>query len=477
MNVNDYEKCALSTVITYYSSEELLVQKMCLMLDDDKFESEAHKLIWRTISSLVIEGINPNVTNIIHHLGEYLEAAGGEVYIRSLHDFLKQMKVSDTSGWETYVKVINTAGTLRHLGLILKEYYGMYEDFESLVTKVTDVNEFISKFSGKIQDAFQGTKTSYKPISSCVEREIEHSAKAKNGTPDITIIGMPSIEKYGIPYPASFGVLLGLRSMGKTQVALQIALGKAFELKENNEKGIVSINSLETPDYLIVRRMACCLAGIDSLDVKLGRCNESTYQRYLKYLDIIDGLPIEIDDNAIISTDEMVWNAIAQNLKYKRILGVSDYAELFSDTETNSEELRVRNIVKNHKFISRQTSSAEILITQVNNSVLMTRTKIAGIDRARYSGFFAHAADWAGEIWNPPQMRASKIDFQCPEDKDEDKAYMLLEKNKNGPLGDISFQWIPKYTQFIDEALPPGKIFDFPKNRSVEVVNNEECSY
>ena len=55
--------------------------------------------------------------------------------------------------------------------------------------------------------------------------------------------------------------------------------------------------------------------------------------------------------------------------------------------------LRLQEVIKDKE-------SGEELGRQVNNEVLKKANKIAGLDKARYSGMIAHASDWAIEIWN-----------------------------------------------------------------------------
>ena len=255
--------------------------------------------------------------------------------------------------------------------------------------------------------------------------------------------------------------------MGKTQLALDIIKGKARHLKLSGQIGECTINSLETPGNLLVRRMACSEAGIDSRQLRLNELNSEQLEKYKTQLEEIKTLPIAFDDNPVLTTDQLTQRAIARHLRVKRIMGMSDFAELFNDTVKGmSEELRVAQIAKNIRKVAWTTGSCEILVTQVNAEALRSKSKIAGIDNARYSKAIAQAADWGVELWNPIQMLAANIPFVCPEDMSENYAWGIVEKNKNGPLGKISYRWTATYTRLVDNGVNVSpsdmdRIYDF----------------
>lgn len=472
LDLHDYEKLVISLCLNDAEGKELIPQKLILNLSDDKFESAEHKLIWRAIGALTMEDLPCNVANVATKLGlTNLETVGGDAYLRSLMTFSTQMGVK--TDWQLYAEIIDKAGTLRHIGLVIEKYHQLYEDFSKLISNVENVTEFIQKFTDEIQQGFKSLDTGYRPIGEAVTDELKIARGGAKGQLDLLDCGFLSLREFGIPYERSFGVILGLRSMGKTQAGLIVALGKAIELKQNEKEGVVSINSLETPGNLLARRLACYRAGIDSMQIKLGQLSEDDFNRYVTALEEIKNLPIMFNDDPSVTSSDLVLHATAQSLKHKRVLGLSDYAELFQDKTKDNEELRVATIVKNHRQIAWKTGSCEMLISQVNNSVYGNQYKIAGLERARYSGVFQHATDWAIEVWNPPQMTKSQISFKCPEQYDPEFAYWFVVKNKNGPLGDIRMRWIPEKTRFVDTKNPVGDQFKFGESE----VKKTESDY
>lgn len=460
MEVLDYEKCIISVILRNPVGKEQIPYRICSELDADKFSITEHKTIYNAIQTLIQKKEVPSLVNVFRQLGSKLDSVGGEEYLTSVYNFLDVVK-SGWEGFESWVRLIDNAGRLRHLGLVIDKYSNEYKNFEELVAKTTDVDEFLSNFLSVINTGVGKVKSNYHHIKDAVTEEKSRLASEQQGyVVDIIPCGVPSIEKYFIPRPATYGVISGLSSMGKTQFAIMLMLGVAIQLKHNNLPGCVAINELETRAWRLNRRMACSLAGVDSNELSTGKVTGKKLEMYYDILDYISELPIFYDDNPNITSTQLGWQAMALHLeKGPRILGVSDYLELFTD-ENNNEELRISNIVRNTRRICWETNSNEIAISQLNNSVLQTNTKIGGIGKARYSGAIGQAADWFIEVYNPVQMRKSNIDFVLPDNiPNEDHAYALIEKNRDHSLGVEPFEWIPEYTRFKDLSLPMGFVY------------------
>jgi len=461
--VSEYEKCVLSVMLRF--SADVVPKAIAVELDDDKFDPKGpHAVIYRAMQDVIFDGGTPNVPNMCRALGSDLEAAGGREYLQSLLGWLPAIGVADTSGFETWVRVVDSAGRLRQLGSVVDKYGRLYEDFDRLVEQVEDADVFVANFLSEINKGIGSVRSSYKHISSAIEEERRRIEQERQGkVVDIIPTGWPNLEKYFIPRPATLGVIAGITSMGKTQFALQVMLGTAMHLYENNLPGCVAINELEMTDWRLNRRMACCMAGVDSNVLAVGGLSDDALNKYFDMLDYIGQLPIYFDDNPNLTSTKLGWEAMAMHLeKGPRVLGVSDYVELFMD-EGDSEELRVSTVVRNQRRICWETGSCEIAISQFNNSVMATNSKIGGVGKTRYSGAIGQAADWFVEVYNPVQMQRANISFTLPDGYEDDRAYFLVEKNKDHAVGREPIEWVPEYTRFRDVSLGMGEIYRIRK--------------
>ena len=462
MRVDEYEKAVLSVILRYPGSEQNNVGKrICMELDAAKFDPlGANGIVYGAIQRVVLDHGVPNVPNVARALAGNLERVGGEEYLQSLLGFLPIMGVHGSDGFETWVRVVDNAGRLRQLGLVIDKYAKVYSDFQQLVAKTEDVDTFIANVLTEINKGIGGITSSYSHISVATDEDLWHLDQERRGLiVDLVPCGWPSLERYHIPRPGSYGVIVGITSMGKSQFAFQIALGVAIKLKENGLPGCVGINELEMLKWRVHRRLTCCLLGANSQELADGVASPELYMKYFETAQYVRTLPIYMDDNPNLNSQKMVWNAAAMHLEHgPRKLGIADYLELFAD-ESDSEELRVSNVVRTHRKMCWELGSCEIAISQFNNSVLQTNSKIGGLGRTRYSGAIGHAADWFIEIYNPIQMRKSGWVFSLPDGYNEGHAYALIEKNKDYPVGKEPFEWTPEFTRFRDMSLPMNELY------------------
>lgn len=429
--------------------------KIIIELEPRRFGSKPHQKIYQAIKKCILKNKKLDLHAIGEQLGEHLEQCGGFEYLSSLNQVVDILGLND---WEALVRKIDDAGRLRELSKLHSDYTKDFDDLEVLLDRTDNVDEYIQSYASKLEGISQTVSTNYQPISVAVNdaRKLINQGFCT----DIIPCGWPNLSNYMIPRPKSIGAVIGISSMGKTQFCLQLAYGVGNFLKLQKQKGVVAINSLETPGDRLALRLAYMIGGFNSINIMQGRFSSIDEEKINEYLDYIATLPIVFNDSPDLSTEQFVTHATIQGVIDKRVLGISDYLELFSDKK-DTEELRISNAARNIRRVCWRTGSCEIAISQVNNSVMSTMTKIAGLDKARYSGAIKHIIDWGIEIWNPIQMKKANISFTCPPHLSEDRAYALVEKNKDYSVGQVALDWIPEFMRFRDMALPMNKVFDF----------------
>lgn len=459
MRVTDYEKLSLSLILNHPNGTENIPQRIISELEPDRYGDVACQKIYRAVQKLVFNNEVPNIINISLALGEDLEGVGGLEYLNSLKGFLELAGVNDYEGFGKWIRIIDNAGRLRHLKDINERYASKLKDFEEVIRTVDDVDSYLSNFYDDISAGIANTRSSYKPFSFAIDHAITYVENVQEGQiSDIIPVGWPSLEKYLIPRPETFVVVSGMSSMGKTQFCLQVLYGAALQLKNLNRKGVCSINSLETPGYRLAIRLGCMLARVNSQTIATGQGSQAEKNRLIEKLEHLYDLPIVYDDNPAITTKQLMWEAVALNLKQGRVLSISDYSELFRDaTRGDNEELRISSIGRNIKQISRKTGSCEIMISQYPE--LTDRHKIGG-RKARYSRAIFDASEIFIEVWNPVEMRRKNIEFQLPDGKSNDAAYIFIHKNKEYDTGEEMFEWIPEYTLFRDLACGMSNTYE-----------------
>jgi replicative DNA helicase len=450
MRLEENEKFILGFILRYPSTNRI-PERITNELTEDKFSSSDHRLIYRAIRNLVLDSQIPNTLNVYNKLNGTGDKVGGIEYLESLTQFPEMAGVYEPTGFENCVKLLDTAGTYRSLLELVKP---LREDsLENLLHTHPDVTEFIANFATKLGDTVKDTKSTYVEISEIADEELRRfELEAKGEIVNIVPCHLPCLHTNLIPRPGSFGGIIGLSGTGKTSLALQIVLGVAQGLYKKREEGKVSINSLETNRLDVFRKMACFIAKLDSEMIAKGKLLKNQEEKYREAISYVKRLPIVIDDNPSITSDEVYFQASILHLKYKRILGISDYTELFTDKAAN-EELRVSGIIRKIKSISRKLGSCEILLSQFNNDGIKNIYKKGSLTDSRYSGAYNQALDWGVVIYNPRAMRKKQIQFTLPDGMNEDYAYLIKEKDRQYSTSQMILEWIPEYSMFRDLSV------------------------
>lgn len=460
MKIADYERAILASLLQNPEVRNPVVSE----LTEDKFgygpgfdRSDSHKLIYGAILDLMLNKKPIDLSSIERQLNDNLELAGGSVYLRNLQEVPDKLGLSiqNQEAIFSWVRFIDNAGRLRHSGMVIDKYNKMYDDFEKLAISTESADQFLSAMISEIQVAQGLMKHSYASISEGVSdfrRRLESSARGE--ITEVLPIGWPSFFNQGLPPRQGLVVISGLESSGKTQLALQILLGRAIQMKANNEKGCVAINSYEMPFHRLVKRMACCLAGVDGQELMLGKYDTESKEvrRVNNVLDFIEGLDnIFCDDSQLMGSDAIHWHSNALHVNHGPLTdSMIDYAELVPD-KAESEELRVSRVFKNAGRL-RAIGTTAYVLSQVNRQY-GNKAKVASIDQLRYSGAAGHVADVVMHLYNMPAMKARTVEFKCPSGLDENLAYIFVQKYKEGSPQIIPLNWNGSCTRFSDPVL------------------------
>lgn len=419
----------------------------------DKF-NEAHRLIYEAM--LQSRG-RVDVVSVLHTLGEDVEKAGGETYIRFLATAaLQQLAVRSTEGLPQWMRLVDAAGRLKQVGDIFTDYERLFQDFASLVERVPDVDAFIAQVQERISTVALGTACAgYKHIAVAAESYrliLEHESRGFIET--YYPIGWPSFARFSLPPRAGLMIVSGLSGIGKSQLVLQMALGLAIQLKANNLPGCVVLNTYEMSGWRYARRFAACLAGVDYQGSKVRDADSTEYVSMNAALDFVETLPIYYDDTDM-SSDQIALQCMRLTAEHGAVLFLGvDYAELVADEQkAASEEQRVSRIFRNSKALATSTGMCACVVSQVSDASMFP-TKIVSYDKLRYSRAATNAADVICYVYNPPQMRAMQIPFVFETSLGEEAyAHVLVQKHRDGKVGAFPMQWTANFTRFEDLAL------------------------
>lgn len=456
MNIATNERLVLSAILNekeaiYKVAPEL--PETCFHYGPGDLISQAHKLIYRAMLALYQDGLPLDIVTVSRKLGTDLQLVGGEAYLLQVQNSLSELSIESIAGLPQWATVVDDAGRLRNLSQVLDNYSAILDDVETALDRIEDVDSFFADLMSSIGIS-NSILNSYRPIVEAVQLarqdiDMELGGQAISWLP----IGWESTKKYRLLQRSALTTVQGLSSIGKSQLLIEFLLGAAIQIRAYNLPGVVTVNTYEMVGKQYAKRMASCLSGVNLQSTEIQDKNSSGYTRLMEAFDLVSTLPIYYDDGEMSSVEIITQTvSLAAKLGGIHVVGI-DYSELVPD-RSSSEELRVSQIYRNAQALSRKLDCAVVMLSQVSGEAFANEYRIAGPWGARYSKAGWHASECTLEVYNPPQMRLQGISFRMPEYlARDDRAHVLVHKNKNGPVGNFALDWVPGTVTFSDPAL------------------------
>lgn len=226
----------------------------------------------------------------------------------------------------------------------------------------------------------------------------------------------------------SLNVIAARPSMGKTSFMLNIARNAA---KSGHNVFIISLEMTKTS---LVDRMIVAESGITSNNYKAGRLSPDEYKYMLKGKERISALPIEINDTAMMTVQQIKSQAKKLKRKNKCDIVLIDYLQLIDapymkDMTRNNE---ISEITRTLKIMAKELELPVVLLSQLNRDVERRIDKIPILSDLRDSGAIEQDADVVLFIHR---------DYYYNDQADKHKGIVRIAKNREGYTGDIDF-WV-----------------------------------
>lgn len=191
----------------------------------------------------------------------------------------------------------------------------------------------------------------------------------------------------------------GHQKQDLTIVAARPSIGKtAYIVNDSKSAAIagytVGVFSAEMPAKDVAERFICDISGIDSRKVQKGRLTEHDWESYSKALEILDQLPIFIDDSPGM-TIEYIWRQTKQmKKKHPNLIVYIDYLQLIETQKKFSQTAdRVNYVSKQLKRMARTFDVPVVAISSVGRKCEERNDKRPLMSDLRESGNIEYDAD------------------------------------------------------------------------------------
>lgn len=243
--------------------------------------------------------------------------------------------------------------------------------------------------------------------------------------------------------PSDLLILAARPSMGKTALAINIAENVAI----HGEKP-VAIFSLEMSREALLRRMLCSQSRVDSHKFRTGFLGKEDLDKIRNGLDALLQAPMYIDDTPGISLTEL--RAKSRRMMRQHGLGliVVDYLQLMSATAPGGKRYENRTqevsaISRGLKAIAKELKVPLVALSQLSRAPETRGTKDnePKLSDLRESGSIEQDADVVMFIYRPEYYNRDDPTL-------ENKAKVIIAKQRNGPTDTIQLAFIKQWTRF-----------------------------
>ncbi len=416
-----------------------------VLVPEDFYRAD-HRLIYAAIGALV-ENRQPCdavvLSEYLDNRGE-LEQVGGLGYLATLAN-----ESPSATNVRAYATVLRERSMLRALISAGNEIAG-----SAFATEGRTASELVDEAERRvfeIAEKGQRAKSGLVPLKSLLpavidEIDLRHKS---DGTATGLSSGFKDFDKLttGLQ-PSDLIIVAGRPSMGKTTFAVNIAESAAIQ-----EKTPVAIYSMEMSAEQLAFRMIASLGQVNQTKLRTGEFEQDDWNSINSAVQLMTEAPIYIDDTPALSPTEL--RARARRLKRQHDVGlvVVDYLQLMQVQGTSENRAtEISEISRSLKALAKELNVPVIALSQLNRSVEQRQDKRPVMSDLRESGAIEQDADlivfiYREEVYNPETTRKRMADI-------------ILAKQRNGPIGDVTLTFQGEFTRFRD--FVPDMPFEAP---------------
>lgn len=406
-------------------------------LEPEDFYRAEHRMIYGAMLAIYNKGAAPDILLIedeLNRRGELVRV--NRAYLFSLID-----AEYTTGRVSAYVEIVKSKSIKRKLIRAARAIMSEATE-ESLNSE-----EVLSRAEERILAATQKNKSGYfESASSVLSDAFERIQRVRNNGGELSGItsGLESLDRVTNGLQRSDMIILAARpSMGKTALALNIAVGAA------ESKKVVAIFSLEMSKNQLGTRLLSNKSGINSQSLNTGAFNDREMDRLLDAAETLSELKLYIDDTAGINLVEM--RSRLRRLRHEKGLDliVIDYLQLMQGGREENRQQEISTISRNLKSMAREFDVPILALSQLSRNVEMRADKRPQLADLRESGSLEQDADivmflYRDEYYNKDDAENKNI------------AEVIIAKNRNGPTTSVYLNFERETMKFSDRTVRVG---------------------
>lgn len=425
--------------------EREATEKALDLLHESDFYLDPHKRIFRSIHALFTAGQAIDVVTVSEELRKKseLDTVGGGAFLAELIN-----KVTTAAHIEYYGKLVKEKAILRDLiaaatGVVTACY-----------TQEKDPKQILDEAQNSILKVSERqTLQGVVEMKDLVHEVVDQIEKAHHSKQEVTGIptGLRAFDKMTTGFQKSDLILIAARpSQGKTAIALNMV---AHAVLEKNLP--VLFFSLEMNRHAIMQRFIASEAKVNLKDIRTGYFKRDRWQDLTGAAARFAEAPLFINDNPgmtvmnVRTISRQLMTRLRQENKALAMV-VIDYLQLLRGGGGGRQENRqqeVSEISRSLKQLARELNLPVIALSQLSRasedkSRIDNKPKLSDL---RESGSLEQDADVVAMI--------HREGYYKPNDPTlENKAEIIIAKQRQGPTGSVPVTFLRSITRFVDET-------------------------
>lgn len=411
-----------------------VIHRVVDLVKPDDFYQEPHRLIYEAMLALDDAGVPIDIITVTEELRRTgnLERAGGASYVVALAD-----AVPSAANVEHYARLVAEKALLRTLIQVATRIRDMgYENGSDPRYLLGEAERMIMEI------AQEKARSSFVPLGVILQQTLRHIEEVQQARGEM--LGLPTgfidLDRLlsGL-WPQDLIILAARPSMGKTSLALSIALNVA-------KRGVpVGFFSLEMSKEQLAQRLLTAEAKVDYRRVRTADLEDDDWQKLTEAATRIGQAAIFIDDTPGLTVREMRARARRLKAEYNLGLLIIDYLQLMqSHRRVENRQQEIADISRSLKSLAKELNIPILALSQLSRAVEQRQDKRPVMSDLRESGALEQDADVIMFIYREEYYR--------PDTEKKGIAEIIVAKQRNGPVGVVELAFLREFTCFVNLA-------------------------
>ncbi len=424
------------------------LEKGMELLQAEDFYRPAHQEVFDALMSLAERDEPVDIITLKEELKKRgkLEDCGGTEYLMSLVN-----SVPTAANVEYYAKIVEQKSILRKLISAGTQIIGLAQNEDEEIDSITDQAERLvfGVAQRRIGEYFQPITPLVNQTWEWIEKRYHEKGEAC-GIPT----GFNKLDNMtsGLQ-PSDFVIIAARPSMGKTALALNMALNAAVD---NNRT--VAVFSVEMSAEQLVQRMVCTLARANAHRLRTGYFGDDEWKLIAEASNKLYGAPIYIDDTTDVT--HLGMRAKCRRLKAEHGLDlvIVDYLQLMrSNRNIDNRVQEISEIARGLKSLAREFHVPVIALSQLSRAVERREDKRPMLSDLRESGSIEAEADIVMMLYRQDYYESKEVvdteeirgkDGVAEGKRNVEVTEIIIAKHRNGPTGTVKLGFVKEFASF-----------------------------